>query len=89
MNLTIIPSDDAVYVNGVVKTRLNLHQFSIPIDIHALQWHETKGWLEFKHDIDDSLSKIPNDIIFELPKWALDSYQAWVDAPLPKQIFVT
>jgi hypothetical protein len=83
MKLTIIPIDDAVYVDGVFKGALNLSQFNIPDNVHALQWYDTKGWLEFNDSPDPFTPKPANEIISELPQWALDSYQAWVDASIP------
>ena len=81
MRLTIIPIDDTVYVDGVSKGPLNLTRFNIPANIHALQWYETKGWIEFNSSIDPFVPNTPNEMISELPQWALDSYQAWVDTP--------
>jgi len=86
MRLTIIPSDNAVYVDSVFKGPLNLSQFNIPSNVHALQWYDTKGWLEFNDSPDPFTPKPPNEIISELSQWALDCYQAWVSAPFPSPV---
>ena len=62
MNLTIINEDGAVYVDGYSFSGLDLS--SAPADVHALQWKETKGWIEFK-DRDDG-TKPQNENIAEL-----------------------
>ncbi len=81
MRLTIIPSDNAVYVDGNSKLNLDLTSCIIPNNIRALQWYETKGWFEFTDDGDPFTPLAPNEIIDQLPQWALDCYQVWVDTP--------
>jgi hypothetical protein len=66
MNLTIIPIDEAVYIDGFSFSGL---QLSAPSDVHALQWKATKGWVEFV-DSDEGV-KPQNEPITELPEWAL------------------
>jgi len=83
MRLTIIPSDNCVYVNGVAKNNLNLSACGIPSDVHALQWYETRGWIEPKHDNDPFTPPLPNIDITELPVWAENCYQVWIDTPFP------
>jgi hypothetical protein len=82
MKLTIIPSDVAVYVDGVMKAYaplpLNLTQCGIPSDVHALQWKDTKGWIEFT-DNDDG-TKPQNEAITELPSWANAYVTKWDEA---------
>jgi hypothetical protein len=73
MKLVIIPSDAAVYVDGVSHVDLDLN--FIPSDVHALQWNNTKGWVEFK-DNDEGI-KPQNQSITELPEWATLSVEAW------------
>lgn len=75
MNLTIIPVDGAVYVDGQSFSGLS---FSAPQDVHALQWKSTKGWIEFV-DADDG-TKPQNQAISELPQWALDAKAKWDEA---------
>lgn len=75
MNLTIVPIDGAVYVDGVSFPGLT---FDAPQDVHALQWKATKGWLEFV-DSDDGI-KPQNQTIAELPQWALDAKTKWDEA---------
>lgn len=73
MKLVIIPIDGAVYVDGYSYSGLDLS--IVPSDVHALQWNNNKGWIEFK-DNDDG-TKPQNQSITELPQWALDCVQIW------------
>jgi len=84
MNLVIIPIDGAVYIDGVCRSELDLS--AAPANVHALQWKNDKGWIEFK-DLDDG-TKPQNQAITELPEWATNCVQVWqnwtppvVDAP--------
>jgi hypothetical protein len=75
MNLSIIPSDGAVYCNGISYSGL---QFSVPTEVHALQWKITRGWIEFV-DTEDGI-KPQNETITKLPLWALDAVEKWDEA---------
>lgn len=79
MRLTIIPIDNAVYVDGECRIPLDLSGCGIPSDIHALQWYQTRGWVEFSDDGDPFTTKKPNEDIFELPGWATACVQVWND----------
>lgn len=88
MKLTIIPSDYAVYVDGLMKAYapnpLDLTQCGIPSDVHALQWKDTAGWIEFNDNPDGT--KPQNQSITELPSWAnacVDVWNAWTPYVLP------
>ena len=74
MRLTIIPSDGAVYEDG--KAYLNLVWEGTPADVHALQWYDTYGNIEY----DDGR---PNDPITVLPDWANNAMAAWTVANTP------
>ena len=76
MNLVIIPSDGAVYVDG--RSFSDLALSAAPSDVHALQWKNDKGWIEFK-DLDDG-TKPQNQTITELPAWANTCKTKWDDA---------
>jgi hypothetical protein len=71
MKLTIIPSDKCVYVNAVSFSDLDLITAKIPVDVHALQWDEVVGSIEF---IDKT---IPNQTVTELPDWANACVAIW------------
>lgn len=77
MRLTIIPIDSAVYIDGVCKMPLDLSGCGIPLDIHALQWFEQKGWIEFSDDNDPFTPKPPNQTIESLPDWAITCVAVW------------
>lgn len=68
MILTIIPNDGAVYENGLCYS--NLTWAGTPADVHALQWQDVSGWIEFNDGK-------PNQDITELPEWANNAMAAW------------
>jgi len=70
MKLTIIPADEAVYKDGQSYLELNLASCNIPENVHALQWNNDSGWIEFK---DSS----PNEELTELPTWANSCLTVW------------
>ena len=78
MRLTIIPVDGFVNVDGDPKFQpLDLSACGIPADVHALQWYETRGWIEFRDDEDPFTPKPANQDISELPEWATACVQVW------------
>ena len=78
MKLAIIPADNAVYVDGYSYSGLNLSTSNIPSNVHALQWKNTIGWIEFL-DNDDG-TKPQNQSITELPEWANACFVKWNEA---------
>ena len=74
MKLTIIPSDNTVYVDNMVLHDIDLS--FIPSNVHALQWKVDLGWIEFVEN--DDFTKPQNEIINELPNLANSAYNAWV-----------
>ena len=72
MKLTIIVDDNAVYVDGVCRMPLDLSQCNIPTNVHAIQWYETEGEIEF-----DGKPKPANEDINVLPEWALACVGVW------------
>jgi hypothetical protein len=86
MRLTIILIDNAVYVDNVCRMPLDLSQCNIPTNVHALQWYETEGEVEF-----DGKPKPANEDITSLPEWALACVGVWEDwtppaPPIPPEI---
>lgn len=77
MRLTIITSDSAVYVDGECRSPLDLTQCNMPSNVHAVQWFDTKGWIEFNDDGDPFTAKEPNQDIIELPIWAQKCVDVW------------
>lgn len=61
MKLTIIRDIGQVQVDGIGYEGLDMS--SVPQDVHALQWSDSKGEIEY---IDGK----PNKEISELPEWA-------------------
>lgn len=81
MRLSIIPVDKAVYVGGVCFDQLSWD--GTPPGVHALQWYDVEGWIEYDGDI-------LNEPITSLPDWAMNAYQAWIvrsqnPPPIPTQ----
>lgn len=81
MKLTIIPADGAVGENGVFYNNLDLSSCAIPADVHALQWQDTAGWIEYNSPL------VENQPITELPTWANCCMAKWTEAntPVPPQ----
>lgn len=78
MRLTIIPIDGNVSVDNQVFVNLDLSSCNIPNDIHAFQWYETEGELEFIDNPDRT--KPMNQIITVLPNWANACVDLWNQA---------
>ena len=72
MKLTIIKDDGAVYKDSVSYSDLSLP--TVPSDVHALQWNDTVGHIEFVDNVK------ANEAITELPSWANDALTAWQTA---------
>lgn len=84
MRLTIVPVDGAVYVDGVSYSDLDLS--FIPADIHALQWYDTYGELEFKRSfVDGQIVHPANQLINELPEWANTAQASWNAAKVAEE----
>jgi len=73
MKLTIIPIDGAVYEDGI--SYLGLVWEGTPVNVHALQWGDIAGWIEY---VDQ-----PNEDITVLPEWAYNAMAAWTVANTP------
>ena len=73
MKLTIIPIDGAVYEDGI--SYLGLVWEGTPPNVHALQWQDIAGWIEY---VDQ-----PNEDIIVLPEWADNAMAAWTVANTP------
>ena len=74
MKLTIIPSDGAVYENDLCYSGLTWE--GTPADVHALQWLDVAGWIEYNNGQ-------PNEDITVLPDWANNAMAAWTVANTP------
>jgi hypothetical protein len=74
MKLTIIPVDGSIGKNGVFYLNLDLSLCAIPVDVHALQWQDTAGWIEYKSAL------VQNQDITELPAWANACVAKWDEA---------
>lgn len=71
MRLSIIPINNAVYKDGICYSNLLLE--GIPPNVHALQWIDNAGWIEFNEGS-------PNQAIQSLPEWADKCVAVWDDA---------
>jgi len=81
MKLTIIPVDGTVNEDGKAYIGLDLSSCNIPADVHALQWQDTAGWIEYTSPL------VQNEPITELPAWANCCMTKWTEAntPVPPQ----
>jgi hypothetical protein len=74
MRLTIIPADSFVAINGEGYGGLDLS--FMPVDIHAVQWYETEGEIEYK----DSRGRVTrNEVIDNIDKFQ-PALMAWQSA---------
>lgn len=71
MKLTIIPSDSFIAIDGYSIANLNFND--VPENIHALQWDDSNGHIEYKND--DA-----NTFILELPSWSEQLVLDWKSA---------
>lgn len=71
MNITIIPDDGTVCKNGICYTPLTWE--GTPSDIHAIQWKDSKGWVEYEDGK-------PNEDIDTLPSWTANALVVWQQA---------
>jgi hypothetical protein len=69
MLLTIIPVDGNVSKDKVVYIDLDLSSCAIPSNIRALQWQETKGWVEFWDKQNEDITELPSWVNCCLTKW--------------------
>lgn len=74
MKLSIIPSDGTVCEDG--KCYTNLVWGDTPADVHALQWQDNAGWIEYNDGK-------PNENITALPAWVNNAEAAWTEANTP------
>lgn len=68
MRITIIRPDAAVYVDTISYSPLDMS--TVPANVHALQWFDVSGWIEFNDGT-------PNELITDLPSWAKICVQEW------------
>lgn len=71
--LTIVVGDGAVYRDEQTFINLDLSSCNIPNGIHALQWINGSGFIEF-------IDPVPNENIYTLPSWALSCVDIWEQA---------
>ena len=76
MKLTIIPADGSVGEDEKFYLELDLSSCNIPANVHALQWQDTAGSIEFN-------TPIENQYITELPAWANCCMTKWTEANNP------
>lgn len=77
MLLTIIPIDGTVKKDNIGYIKLNLSSCEIPANIHALQWNEDAGWIEYES------AEVQNEPITILPDWANNCLAVWTIANTP------
>jgi hypothetical protein len=68
--LTIVVDDGTVFLDQQNYIDLDLSSCGIPENVHALQWMNGRGWIEF-------LGASPNEYIEVLPTWATNCVTVW------------
>lgn len=86
MRLTIVPIDNNVGIDEQFFTDLDLSNCAIPNNIHALQWYDTEGEVEFINNLDRT--KPLNEIINTLPIWANACITVWNMAKEKQEIAI-
>jgi len=85
MRLSIIVDDKTVYLDKIPMSNLDLS--FIPIEVHALQWNDNHGFIEYASVITDGVNNKPNNTeIAKLPEWAEIAIQKWDEAKLAKDL---
>lgn len=85
MRLTIIPDDKCVILDGDARMDLT---FEIDPTIHAVQWYESHGEVEYKSQlVDGVLVKPENQVIDSIAPFqaAIDAWNAYVP-PEPEPV---
>lgn len=77
MRVTILPRDGLVAIDGISFEKLDLS--FIPSEVHALQWYETFGEIEYK---DERGCMVRNEEISSLDQFQYfdQAYQLWQEA---------
>jgi hypothetical protein len=81
MRLTIIPDDKFVSVDGVGYLKV---EFTVDSNIHAVQWIDTRGWIEYK-EID--FHKPNNEDIYDISQFQ-NVIDAWTERHQAESIVV-
>jgi hypothetical protein len=81
MKLTIIPNDKHIGIDGLFFGNLDFSDCGIPANVHALQWYETEGEIEF-----NGRPKPQNELISELPAWANVCVNKWNEAKTAEEV---
>jgi hypothetical protein len=71
MLLTIIPVDGNVSKDKVGYIDLDLSSCAIPSNVRALQWQETKGWVEFWDKQNEDITSLPSWVDCCLAVWTV------------------
>jgi hypothetical protein len=71
MLLTIVPIDGNVIKDEVGYLKLDLSSCGIPSNVRALQWQETKGWLEFWDKQNEDITSLPSWVDCCLAVWTV------------------
>jgi len=84
MKVTIVPEDKTVVVDGLAAS--NIDMSGIDQHIHAVQWRDNKGEIEWKESSEGGMH---NEEIFSFERFEfiLDRYQQKISEP-PERIKV-
>lgn len=76
MRLTIIRNDNTVIVDGVGYNTIDLS--ALDPDIHAIQWYDSEGEIEWKHPNKVGAAIVENERITDITpfQWCVDLWHA-------------
>ncbi len=61
MILTIVPVDNNVIKDNIpLQSAIDLSSCAIPLNVRALQWRNTSGWLEFWDQANQDITELPS-----------------------------
>jgi len=79
MRLTIVQPDRLTLIDGVPQ-HFDLQKFGVPPNLHALQWNNKEGHIEYSNE--------PNETITVLPQWTtavIEEHQRLTEAQRQEQ----
>lgn len=72
--ITIVVSDSSVYLSAGIFIDLDLSSAAIPNDVHAFQFRDGKGWIEY---VDGIHPEEPINSKDEIPQWVTACISLW------------
>jgi hypothetical protein len=80
MRAAIVPDDNLVYVEEHAQ---HVDCSSLPEDVHAIQWHDGRGWIEYKTDADGNRKMNFCIVDFSPYQYLVDAWMVEAQKELP------